>query len=304
MLTLVALSALLLGGVATAVTPPTKPSDALGQPRLTLEPAATMTVPGVGAGQGVFVHRGFVYLFGDAETGVIREFTWSPEARYELTPTGRDIVLTRDGVDIAPHPTGLTYHPDFGYLLGDTVRQTGIIFHIDFDRALADGNLDQAVLNTTIDDLAVNGTRPEFVTLGGEVLVATADYGDVDNEVRLYRPAALLKASRTSGEGVLAEAWPAGAFVQSLRWLPGDAESGGEGTLVLVQNMTAGQGYRLTPTVLGTRDDLRDFPPYDMAETQRELEGFAPLPFPGAPAILFSAYAEQNVTFAEISFEP
>lgn len=29
-------------------------------PRLSLEPVTSITVPGVGAGQGVFVHRGFV----------------------------------------------------------------------------------------------------------------------------------------------------------------------------------------------------------------------------------------------------
>jgi len=295
--------------VAAFSRPPTAPAA----PRLLLDPSATITVPGVGAGQGVFVHNGFVYLFGDADTGIIREFTWSPDDPHALTPTGRDIRLTRDGVDIAPHPTGLTHHPDFGYLLGDTVRQTGLIFHLDFDRALRDGNLDHAVLHTVVDDLAHNGTRPEFVTRQGLPMVATADYGNAANAGRLYDPAALLTASRTSNRGVLVDEWPAGPFVQSLRWLPArnaaqpsdrHANLPREGTLVLVQNITAGQGYRLTPVVLGVTDDLTDFPPCDMAETQRELEGFAPLPGHDAPAILFSAHREHNVTFADFSISP
>ncbi|MEM1209720.1 MAG: hypothetical protein AAGI54_10675 [Planctomycetota bacterium] len=155
---------------------------------------------------------------------------------------------------------------------------------------------------------ATNGTRPEFVTLSGKTYVATTDYGDIDNHVRLDDPAALLTADRTTDPGVLAYAWPAGAFVQPIRWLPAcnaaqqsdRAAQSPDGTIVFAQNMTAGEGYLLTLTVLGTTDDLRDFPPNDMTGAKRELKGFAPLPGPHAPAILLSAHAKSNVIFAPI----
>lgn len=164
------------------------------------------------------------------------------------------------------------------------------------------------MLATIADDAATNGTRPEFVTLSGKTYVATASYGDIDNHVRLYDPATLLTADRTTDPGVLAHAWPSGAFVQSLRWLPARnatqqsdrAAQSPDGTLVFAQNMTPGQGYLLTSVVLGITDDLRDFPPDDMAEPKRELKGFAPLPGPDAPAILLSAHAKSNVIFALI----
>jgi len=249
------------------------------------------TVPGTGAGQGVFLRDGFVYLFGDAETGVIRECTLH-STRPFLRPTGRDIRLTVRGKDIAPHPTGLTHHPLFGTFLGDTVAQKGTIFMIDWDGALMQGTLDGAVLATIRDDAAFNGTRPEFVRYLGRWWIATSDYGNAGNEVRLYDPARLARAERTSEPGVVAHRFACGPFVQSLRWI--DETD----TLVLVQNQIVGLRYRLSFADLASlpeNGDLRAVPVLDLAQPTDELQGFTPLP--DGRWLFFNASRADNVWF-------
>lgn len=252
------------------------------------------TVSGIGAGQGAVAHDGFIYLFGDAETGVIREYRAVEDAEGPpwVEATGRSIRLTHRGRDVAPHPTGLTFHPEHGCFLGDTVKGRGRIFHIDWDRALEDADLDRAILNVTTDDLAVNGCRPEFVRFEGRWLVATSDYGGSGNQVRLYDPGALASAARTSENGVLVKRFPCGPFVQSMQWLD-DQE-----TLVLVQNQTPGLGYRFTFASL-TMDDLREAPMLDLDSPTDELEGFAPLG--DGRYLMLSAMSEDNVNVIELT---
>jgi hypothetical protein len=124
------------------------------------------------------------------------------------------------------------------------------------------------------DDAAVNGCRPEFVALGGRPLLATADYGDVRPEIRLYDPEVLLASRRSSAPGVVVHRVLCGPFNQSLHW---EAELG---ELICVQNVIAGRGWRLDALDLaravadgradGPRVRVRrlTFPPHD------ELEGF------------------------------
>ncbi len=253
------------------------------------------TVPGVGAAQGVAVHDGFVYIYGDADTGVIRQYRFdspSPGQPIGLTYTGVELRLTRHGEDLLPHPTGLTWHPRFGCFIGDTVNQRGTIWYIDWDRLLADGNLDRAVLNRTDDDLAVNGCRPEFVRVGVRWLVATADYGDAGNRVRLYDPAALAGAPRTSEPGVLWRSSPSGPFVQTMTWLDGRA------TLVLNQNQVAGLRYRFTFARLDGAGSLRPFASTDLDEPTDELEGFTPVG--DGYFVMVSAMRENNVTLGRL----
>lgn len=235
---------------------------------------ARQTLDGVGAIQGVSERGGMLYILGDAETGVIREFTLDRQGP-SLTPTGRQIRLTIGGLDALPHPTGLAFppadHPELPVFLGDTVRQKGVIHAIDFERALGTGTLDGAVLHTTVDDLAVNGCRPEYVRFesNGQTrwLIATADYGDADNAVRLYDPALLARATRTSLEGVLVHTVPSGPFVQSLRWEDERSE------LVLVQNREPGLLYRLSFMSLdGSAPAV-----VDLDEPRDELEGYLDL---------------------------
>lgn len=255
-------------------------------------PPATLvsygTIASLGAGQGIEVRDGFVYLFGDAETGIIRECRLvEHEGLPALVPTGRDVRLTRFGEDVISHPTGLTHHPRYGTFLGDTVAGRGRIFLIDWERALRDGNLDHAVLNSVEDDIAVRGSRPEFVRVDGRWYVASSDYGETGNQVRLYDPAALARAQRTSEPGVLRRVWPCGPWVQSLHWW--DAAE----TLVLVQNQIEGLQWRLTATRPAKQRDLRVNAPFDDFEPQDELEGFHRAS--DGWAVFLSASRERNV---------
>lgn len=283
-----------------------------------IELLRAQTFPQLGAAQGVGMHDGMIYIYGDANTGVVVEFRLVEPQSSEppmLEPTGRIIRLTRRGENILPHPTGLAWHPLHGCFIGDTVRQKGVIWHIDWPRALADGTLDYAVLNTTIDDLAVNGTRPEFVKLrDGRWMIATSDYGAEGNEIRLYDPERLAHASRTSAAGVIRQRSRSGPFVQTLAWIDE------LGLVVKVQNQTPGLGYRLTFFELpqeivndpglprGQRpehaDDLGRFEPFDFSPPDDELEGFVlltPIDEHGtALALLVSAFRHDNVWIARL----
>jgi hypothetical protein len=258
------------------------PVSAQGTPDATwtanadLANARALTMEGLGAMQGVSFRDGKVYLFGDVwdaapRVGVIREYSRDFEA------TRRTVWLRRNGKPLLLHPTGLTWHPRWGTFLGDTVNRKAVIYHLDWQRAWADGDLDRAVLDVIDDDAAVNGCRPEFVSVGGRDYLATADYGDVRPEVRLYDPEKLLRARRSSAPGVVAHRVLCGAFNQSLHW---DAP---RGELTCVQNVIAGRGWRLGVLDLaravadgrangpGVQLRVLTFLPHD------ELEGYRPL---------------------------
>lgn len=227
-----------------------------------LEP---VTIEGIGAGQGVSYIDGMVYAYGDAETGVIVELRPAADG---LEPTGRRLVLTVGGVDVAPHPTGLTRREGVGCFMGNTVDGEGTIFVLDWERAWERGTLDGCVLNRVEDDAAVNGSRPELVRWRGRWVVATSDYGDEGNEVRLYEARALRRAVRTSDPGVLVKRFACGPWVQNLHWM----ES--EGLLVLVQNQVEGLRYRLTFGEFDRDGDLRFLDRVDLGHARDELEGF------------------------------
>ena len=236
----------------------------------------TFTDSALGAAQGIAVRDGKVYAYGDVyraspRMGVIREYD------LDLRPTGREVKLGRAGQPLIIHPTGLTWDRRFGTLLGDTVLKKAVIYHLDWDRAWADGTLDHAVLAVIDDDAAINGCRPTFVEVGGRTLVATADYGDVRPELRLYDPEAMLRAGRTSAPGVLVHRVLCGPFNQNLYWDPASRR------LTCVQNVIEGRGWRLDVLDLdraladgrvtgpGVRVQTFTFDPHD------ELEGYWPL---------------------------
>ena len=130
--------------------------------------------------------------------------------------------------------------------------------------------------------------------MGQRWLVATADYGALNNEVRLYDPEALKTAARTSEPGVLVRRFRCSPYVQTLHWLDGP------GLLVLVQNKQSGQGWRLTVVDLARSIEAgaeqvtltTDLPP------SSELEGFHMLA-PGRGLFLTSA-SVFNVYFANV----
>jgi hypothetical protein len=252
------------------------PPDATWVANADLEGAKTRTMGGLGAVQGVSFHDGKVYLYGDVwdarpRVGVIREYT------RDYEPTGRVVWLRKGDRPLIRHPTGLTWHARLGTFLGDTVEKRAVIYRLDWAKAWQDGNLDHAVLDVIDDDAAVNGCRPEFVRLGDRDYLATADYGDVRPEVRLYDPEKLVKARRSSAPGVVVHRVLCGPFNQNLHW---DSR---RGQLTCVQNVIAGRGWRLDVLDLaravadgrasgpGARLRTLTFAPHD------ELEGYRPL---------------------------
>ena len=227
-----------------------------------------LSIEGVGAGQGVEWRDGLFYFYGDRGIGVMREYRVADGKALEYT--GNEFEFTVNGEDTASHPTGLTWHKSHGTYLGDTVSGIGTIHKIDWEKLATAKNLDEAILNTTVDDLAVNGTRPEFVTVKGRSMIATADYGEVDNAIRLYDPEALSTSKKTSDPGVLIKSIPCTPWVQTIHWMEE------KGLLVLIQNQIEGLLWRLTLVDLEASYDkgeavivqVLDFEPKD------ELEGF------------------------------
>ncbi len=70
--------------------------------------------------------------------------------------------------------------------------------------------------------------------------VATADYGNKGNEVRLYNPSVLQKAKRTAEKGVLYKKFVCSPWIQNLHWIED------KGILVLIQNQIEGKKWRFT----------------------------------------------------------
>jgi len=259
--------------------------------------ARTFTDPALGAAQGVAVRDGKVYAYGDVYSasprmGVMREYD------QNLAPTGRQVKLGRGGRPLIIHPTGLTWDRRFGTFLGDTVLKKAVIYKLDWDRAWADGTLDRAVLATIDDDAAINGCRPTLVEVDGRTLLATADYGDVRPELRLYNPEAMLKAGRTSAPGVVVHRVLCGPFNQNLHW---DSTAR---RLTCVQNVIEGRGWRLDVLDLdraladgratgpGVRVRTFTFDPHN------ELEGYWPLD--AQRSLIVTSSRSDNITLGVI----
>jgi hypothetical protein len=273
------------------------PPDGKWQANALLEKATTLTVEGLGAMQGVSFLDGKVYLYGDVwdakpRVGVIREYS------LDYKPTGRVVWLRRAGKPVLLHPTGLTRHKRWGTFLGDTVNKKAVIYRLDWKRAWEDGHLDRSVLDVIQDDAAVNGCRPEFVEFKAKPLLATADYGDVRPEVRLYDPEKMLANTRTSAPGVVVHRFLGGPYNQNLHW---DAD---KNQLTCVQNVIAGRGWRLDVLDLakavtdgrahgpGVRVRTLTFPPHD------ELEGYRPLN--GNRGLFVTSGRKNNLVLGEI----
>jgi hypothetical protein len=261
---------------ASAARPQTPPPDASWTADAEVENPRIVTDAKLGACQGIAVRDGRIYAYGDVysvkpRVGVIREYD------MDLNPTGREVWLRQSDRPLIIHPTGLTWDDRWGTFLGDTVNKNARIYRLDWQRAWTDGNLDSAVLDAIDDDAAINGCRPTFVTINGRKLIATADYGDIHPEIRLYDPELLLKAHRSSAPGVEVYRMLCGPFNQNLHW---DADSG---RLTCVQNVIEGRGWRLDVLDLekgiaigradspGVRLKSFTFSPHD------ELEGYWPI---------------------------
>jgi hypothetical protein len=253
---------------------------------------STQTVKGVGAAQGVEWRDDTIYIYGDGEdNGKIRLFN---ALNNHIEYTGKQLNLTKNGSDLLSHPTGLTYHNKFGTFIGNTVNQKGTIFKIDWQKFKRDGNLDDAVLHTIMDDAAVNGTRPEFVRISDTWFIATADYGNTNNEIRLYDPQKLSKSTATTDSGVVVSQIPGGPFVQSLHWI--DSKE----LLVLVQNQKAGRHWRLSFVNLSESVKENKLVIVKTIDIDRasELEGFHMIA--EEEAIFVTAHQADNVTLGKV----
>lgn len=207
------------------------------------------TLDSLGACQGASYQNGTVYLYGDREVGILRAYT--PHAD-SLIFAGPEIRLTQGGKDVINHPTGIARHGSLPTFIGNSIRigdptkpstpadWRAVIYAIDWAGLLRTHTLDGHLLSTIDDDAAIQGTRPEYVQWQGKWYVATADYGDHANEVRLYDPARLATAKKTSEPGVLVKKFTCSPWVQNLHWVPE------RGILVLIQNQIEGRRWRFT----------------------------------------------------------
>ena len=204
----------------------------------------SLSVDSLGACQGVHYQHGKVYLYGDRETGMMREYI---PAKDTLLYTNNEYKLTQDGKDLINHPTGIAYNGTGPTFIGNSIRLNAegtawraVIYCIDWEGLLCTHTLDGNVKQVIEDDACIQGTRPEYVQYKGKWYVATADYGNKGNEVRLYNPERLKEVSHTKAEGVLFKKFSCGPWVQNLHWIPG------RNILVLVQNQVEGRRWRLT----------------------------------------------------------
>jgi len=203
-----------------------------------------ITVDSLGACQGISYQKGHIFLYGDREVGMIREFKQENDS---LVYQHKEVKLTMNGKDVINHPTGIAYNGTGPTFIGNSIRLNAegtkwkaVIYCVDWKGLLKTGTLDGNLLNTIDDDACIQGTRPEYVKYNNKWYVATADYGDHGNEVRLYDPQKLAKASNSKEEGVLYKKFTCTPWVQNLHWIAKN------GLLVLIQNKVEGRQWRFT----------------------------------------------------------
>ncbi len=280
----VAISTVYIGGVSLAVTHST-------------------TLDSLGACQGVSYQDGKAYLYGDREVGVLRAYAVVGDS---LAFVGPEIRLTEGGNDVVNHPTGLARHGSLPTFIGNSIRVgdptkpstpadwRAVIYAIDWNGLLRTHTLDGHRLRTITDDAAIQGTRPEYVQYRSKWYVATADYGDHANEVRLYDPARLAMAKKTSEPGVLVKKFTCSPWVQNLHWIPE------RDILVLIQNQIEGRRWRFT--FLDLAKSIAAGKEYviktiDIDKTD-ELEGFALLN--GTKGLAVTSSRTNNVHHVEL----
>jgi hypothetical protein len=214
-----------------------------GKPEMRL--ARSYTIDSLGACQGICWQKDKAYLYGDREVGMIREFDWKGDS---LLYTGHQYKLTLNDTDVINHPTGFAIHENLPVFMGNSVvldkaanTWKAIIYCIDWQGLKRTGTLDGGnLLNVIEDDACIQGTRPEYVEYDHKWYVATADYGNRANEVRLYDPALLAHAKKTSEKGVVYKKFTCGPWVQNMQWIPE------KNLLLLIQNQTEGRKWRFT----------------------------------------------------------
>lgn len=267
-----------------------------------MEITKSQSIDSLGACQGVSYQNGRIFLYGDREIGVIREYKQVGDSLQYLN---NELKLTIAGQDVINHPTGIAVHGKLPVFIGNSVRLNdegtlwkAVIYHVNWEGLQKTGTLDNNLIGTIDDDTCIQGTRPEYVQYQNKWYVATADYGGKANEVRLYDPAALATAKKTSGKGVLVKKFSCSPWVQNLLWIPGKRQ------LLLIQNQVEGRKWRFTYVDLdksiasGKEEVLRVV---DINERADELEGFTFTQSPNA-GIGVSSSRRNNVNMMQVNW--
>lgn len=236
----------------------------------------SVTVDSLGACQGISYQNGRIFLYGDREVGMVREFKMVKDSLVYLH---KEYKLTKNGQDVINHPTGLAYNGIGPTFMGNSTKLNPEgtkwkteIFCIDWKGLLKTGTLDGNIINTIDDDACIQGARPEYVKYGNKWYVATADYGDHGNEVRLYDPEKLKNCKKSSEPGVLFKKFTCTPWVQNLKWMAD------KGVLVLIQNKIEGRQWRFTYIDLQKSVDSGKqvvISQIDHLDRADELEGFS-----------------------------
>ncbi|MBL4676952.1 MAG: hypothetical protein JKY70_12225 [Mucilaginibacter sp.] len=233
------------------------------------------TVDSLGACQGASNQNGRIFLYGDREVGMIREFKWEKDS---LVYINKEYKLTQNGQDVIGHPTGIAYNGSDKVFIGNSIRLNkegtqwkAVIYQVNWPGLQKTGTLDGNLISTIDDDACIQGTRPEYVKYNNKWYVATADYGDKGNEVRLYDPEKLAHCSKTSEPGVLFKKITCTPWVQNLHWVAN------KGVLILIQNQIEGRKWRFTyidfkkSVEAGSMQVIKQV---DIDSRMDELEGF------------------------------
>jgi len=263
----------------------------------------SITVDSLGACQGISYQSGRIFLYGDREVGMIREFKMVGDS---LTYLHKQYKLTINGLNIIKHPTGVAYNGIGPTFMGNSVKMNPEgtlwktnIYCIDWKGLLQTGTLDGSnLINTIDDDACIQGTRPEYVKYHNKWYVATADYGNHGNEVRLYDPEKLKTCKKTSEPGVLFKKFICTPWVQNLNWIAD------KGILVIIQNKIEGRQWRFTYVDLEKSIDTGTqvvISQVDHIERRDELEGFS---FIGndEKGIAVTSSRSNNVSFTQTSW--
>jgi hypothetical protein len=272
-----------------------------GKPDMSL--SHSFTIDSLGACQGISWQHGKAYLYGDREVGMIREFEWKGDS---LLYTGHECRLTLNDTDVINHPTGLAIHGKLPVFMGNSVilnkatnQWKAIIYCIDWAGLQRTGTLDGGnLLNVIEDDACIQGTRPEYVEYDHKWYVATADYGNRANEVRLYDPSVLQHARKTSEKGVVYKKFTCGPWVQNMQWIPG------KNLLLLIQNQVEGRKWQFTYVDLkkslesGKAEVVKVVSTIDRGD---ELEGFSFLSSL-SKGVAVTSSRKGNVNFIDINW--
>lgn len=257
------------------------------------------SVDSLGACQGISWQNGKVFLYGDREIGIVRQYSLEEDS---LVYDNMEYKLTIGGKNLINHPTGLAYNGIGPTFIGNTIRLNSkgsawkaIIYYINWPGFLNQKTLDGNVLNTIEDDICIQGTRPEYVKYQGKWYVATSDYGNRENEVRLYDPEKLMHASKTSDSGILFKKFTCSPWVQNLHWIKN------KDILVLIQNQIEGRRWRFTyldlaqSIKMGKQVVLKEI---DLDGKMDELEGFS-LVGNDSMGIAVTSSRKGNITFTK-----